>query len=166
MATRPTKTVVGFLFALLFLLAFTGIVGWNRIAAVVADASARLLILGGIISFGGVVGLGLGWLIVVRDVVPYDLLDGLRVYFAAMFANAVTPLGQFGGEPFIAYVVSRDARVPYEESLGAATAADLANGVQFFSLSFLGILIFLIYFPLDPVVTTILRVAIGLLVGM
>lgn len=164
MAGNTVKAAAGFGIAFLIIGAFTWAVGWGEIVAAVAGADNGLLLAGGLTSFAGIIGLGAAWLIVVRDVAPYGPLDGLRVYFATMFANSVTPLGQFGGEPFIAYILSRDAGIPYEESLGAVMAADLLNAVQFFSLSFLGIIVFLLYFPLGPLVATILQIAIGLVI--
>ncbi|MDY6766278.1 MAG: flippase-like domain-containing protein, partial [Candidatus Nanohaloarchaea archaeon] len=78
--------------------------------------------------------------------------------------NSVTPLGQFGGEPCIAYLLSRDSAIRIEESFGAVLAADIINTVPFFTFSFLGIVIFLFYFPLGGTVSFLLKAVIGLTV--
>ena len=59
-------------------------------------------------------------------------------YYAATFANYVTPLGQAGGEPFIAYVLSRDTEASYQDSLASVVTADLLNLFPFVTFSGVG----------------------------
>ncbi|WP_262179870.1 lysylphosphatidylglycerol synthase transmembrane domain-containing protein [Haloarcula laminariae] len=59
-------------------------------------------------------------------------------YYAATFANYVTPLGQAGGEPFIAYVLSRDTDASYQDSLASVVTADLLNLFPFVTFSGVG----------------------------
>ena len=59
-------------------------------------------------------------------------------YYAATFANYVTPLGQAGGEPFIAYVLSRDTAASYQDSLASVVTADLLNLFPFVTFSGVG----------------------------
>ncbi|MDY6773902.1 MAG: lysylphosphatidylglycerol synthase transmembrane domain-containing protein, partial [Candidatus Nanohaloarchaea archaeon] len=156
------KSIAGFGAATAIILLFTWLVGWDQILEVASRASLPLVLLGLATTFGSILALGVAWWIVVGEAVEYSLHGGLRVFFATMFANYVTPLGQFGGEPFIAYIVSRDADIPIEESFGAVLSADMINSVQFFTLALLGILIFLVYFPLNPLVSTVLKLIIAL----
>ena len=51
----------------------------------------------------------------------------LRIFSAGLFLNLVTPLGQFGGQPAIAYVVSKDLGIEYEKSLSMIFSADMIN---------------------------------------
>jgi len=44
---------------------------------------------------------------------------------AGQFLNAVTPLGQFGGQPFMAYMISSNSDTSYEKSLATVMSADL-----------------------------------------
>jgi uncharacterized protein (TIRG00374 family) len=44
---------------------------------------------------------------------------------AGQFLNAVTPLGQFGGQPFMAYLISKHSDTSYEKSLATVMSADL-----------------------------------------
>ncbi len=164
MRRNAVKAILGFTFAMLIIAAFTWVVGWADILNAIAMADTPLLGTGLLVSFGGLLLLGVTWWVVIRTVAGYTLRDGMRVFFATQFANAVTPLGQLGGEPFIAYILSRDSDIPIEEGFGAVLAADVINAVQFFSLSFLGIVIFLVYFPLDPLVATVLKLILGLVV--
>ncbi|MFC7026647.1 YbhN family protein [Halomicroarcula sp. GCM10025710] len=59
-------------------------------------------------------------------------------YYAATFANYVTPLGQAGGEPFIAYVLSRDTEASYQDSLASVVTADLLNLFPFVTFAGVG----------------------------
>lgn len=53
----------------------------------------------------------------------------LRLFTAGNFLNAVTPLGQFGGEPLMAYVIKENTGLEYEDSLSAVISADIINAV-------------------------------------
>lgn len=53
----------------------------------------------------------------------------LKLFTAGNFLNAVTPLGQFGGEPFMAYVIKDNTDVKYEDALSAVISADIINAV-------------------------------------
>ncbi|MCJ7479103.1 MAG: flippase-like domain-containing protein [Candidatus Nanohaloarchaeota archaeon QJJ-7] len=165
MDIQSGKTVAGFGGAAAIILLFTWFVGWDKILSTVSKASPPLVLLGLATGFGSIICLGTAWWLVIREATGYTYTGGLRVFFATMFANSVTPLGQFGGEPFIAYIVSRDADIPIEEGFGAVLAADMINSVQFFTLTFLGILVFLVYFPMGPVVSFVLKLVI-VLVGL
>ena len=60
-------------------------------------------------------------------------------FYAATFANYVTPFGQAGGEPFVAYVLSQDTDASYEESLASVVTADLLKLLPFLNAAVLGI---------------------------
>ncbi|QLG26033.1 flippase-like domain-containing protein [Halorarum halophilum] len=64
---------------------------------------------------------------------------GALLYAAAAFSNNVTPLGQAGGEPVTALVVSRTARVRYETSLAAVASVDALNVVTSLTLVAVGV---------------------------
>ncbi len=48
-----------------------------------------------------------------------------KLMSAGQFLNAVTPLGQFGGQPFMAYLISSNSDTSYEKSLATVMSADL-----------------------------------------
>ncbi len=48
-----------------------------------------------------------------------------KMMSAGQFLNAVTPLGQFGGQPFMAYLISSNSDTSYEKSLATVMSADL-----------------------------------------
>ncbi|MDY6766328.1 MAG: flippase-like domain-containing protein [Candidatus Nanohaloarchaea archaeon] len=162
MLRDAVKAGAGFAVALGVIGLFTWAVGWRDILAATGRASPGLLLLGGVTAFAGFLTIGVAWWVVVRRVAGYTLTRGLWVFLATQFANSVTPLGQFGGEPFIAYLLSRDSDLPIEESFGAVLAADIVNTAPFFTFSFLGIFSFLFYFPLNGTVSTVLKAVTGL----
>jgi uncharacterized protein (TIRG00374 family) len=60
-------------------------------------------------------------------------------FFAASFTNYVTPMGQAGGEPLIAYILSRDTEAGYEKSLASVITADVMRLLPFFSAAGVGL---------------------------
>lgn len=68
--------------------------------------------------------------------------DTLPLYLAGDFLNKVTPLGQFGGEPFMAYILSKKSDLSYEESFAAVLSSDIVNIVPMFTFIIIGGLFF------------------------
>jgi hypothetical protein len=141
-ADRETllKTVVGFAIAVVVLYLVAEGLGTERVAGALADADLRWLAVACLSTLFCLALWGRAWQVVLRQVgidVPYRRL--VVTYLAATFANYVTPLGQAGGEPFIAYVLSRDTDAPYEESLASVVTADLLNLLPFFTFAAAGL---------------------------
>ena len=63
----------------------------------------------------------------------------LRMFLTGQFLNSITPLGQFGGEPVMAYIVSETTGADYERSLASVVSSDIINAVPFFTLTLGGI---------------------------
>jgi hypothetical protein len=168
-ADRETlvKTGVGFLVAgaVLYLVA-TG-VGTERVAETLAGADLRWLAAAGLSTLLCLALWGRAWQVVLRQVdieVPYRRL--VVTYYAATFANYVTPLGQAGGEPFIAYVLSRDTDAPYEESLASVVTADLLNLLPFFTFAAAGLSFLLLGAELPTAVRPLALGLLGMAVGV
>lgn len=159
------KTVAGFAVALGIIGLFTWQVGWGNILRDLSRLHPAYATAGFITAFAGMLLLGITWWVAVRGVAGIGLLHGIRVFFITYFANGLTPLGQFGGEPFIAYILSKDADIPVEEALGAVIVADILNTVPFFTMSLLGILVFLTVAPMSEFIALILKLIIALTVG-
>lgn len=66
--------------------------------------------------------------------------DSLRMFLTGNFLNSVTPLGQFGGEPIMAYIVSETTDSEYERTLACVVSADILNATPFFTFTLGGIL--------------------------
>ena len=167
-ADRETvaKTTVGFGVAVVLLYLVAAGLGTERVARAFADAELRWIAVGCLSTLLCLALWGRAWQVVLRQVgirVPYRRL--LVTYFAATFANYVTPLGQAGGEPFIAYVLSRDTDAPYEESLASVVTADLLNLLPFFTFAAAGLSFLLLGAELptgvEPLAFGLLGMAVG-----
>ncbi|WEL19401.1 lysylphosphatidylglycerol synthase transmembrane domain-containing protein [Candidatus Nanohalococcus occultus] len=53
----------------------------------------------------------------------------LEVFMSGFFMNSVTPLGQFGGEPVMAYIVKDSQDVEYKKAISSVFSADVINTV-------------------------------------
>ena len=134
------KIAVGFVVAAILVYLLGVAVGLERTLAHLRNAELRWLGAACLSTTVCLAAWGKAWQIVLRvggiDV-PYRKL--VVTYFAATFANYVTPLGQAGGEPFIAYVLSRDTEASYEQSLASVVTADLLNLLPFFNFAAVGL---------------------------
>jgi uncharacterized protein (TIRG00374 family) len=169
LADRETvlKTVAGFVVAVLVLyLVATGL-GTERVAGALAGADLRWVAAGCLSTLLCLALWGRAWQVVLRQVgvdVPYHRL--VVTYFAATFANYVTPLGQAGGEPFIAYVLARDTDAPYEDSLASVVTADLLNLLPFFTFAAAGLSVLLLGAELPTAVRPLAFGLLGMAVGV
>lgn len=68
-----------------------------------------------------------------------------RLFMAGNFMNSVTPLGQFGGEPLMAYVIRKNTDLSYEEGFSAVLSSDIINSIPIFTF-ILGGSVFLVAF--------------------
>jgi uncharacterized protein (TIRG00374 family) len=133
------KTVAGFAVAaaVLFYLGYN--VGWGEIIAQLAVADPWWVAVACLSTVTGLAAWGKAWQVVLRVAGVEESYRRLVVtYFAATFANYVTPLGQAGGEPFIAYVLSSDTDATYQDSLASVVTADLLNLLPFFNFAAVG----------------------------
>ncbi|WP_435334277.1 lysylphosphatidylglycerol synthase transmembrane domain-containing protein [Haloarchaeobius sp. TZWWS8] len=134
------KMAVGFVIALVLVYLLGTVVGWRATIDELQRADGTWIAIGCLSTLVCLMMWGRAWQIVLRvggiDV-PYRKL--VVTYFAATFANYVTPLGQAGGEPFIAYVLSRDTEADYEQSLASVVTADLLNLLPFFNFAAIGV---------------------------
>ena len=137
---RPLVVAAGFLVSLLLVGGLVALVGAGRVGEALVRADPLWL--------AAVAGFALAQLAIwgqtLRTVlgtlgVTVTRRAGALLYAAAAFSNNVTPLGQAGGEPVTALVVSRTARVRYETSLAAVASVDALNVVTSVSLLAVGV---------------------------
>jgi len=160
------KIAAGFVVAgvLLGLLAVG--IGTEAIRRELANADPRWLAAGCLSTAVGLVAWAKAWQVVLRVVgVPVPFSKLVVTYYAATFANYVTPMGQAGGEPFIAYVLSRDTDASYEDSLASVVTADLLNLLPFFSFAAVGMSVLAVQANLperlEPIAGALVAFAIG-----
>ncbi|WP_266079589.1 lysylphosphatidylglycerol synthase transmembrane domain-containing protein [Haladaptatus caseinilyticus] len=134
------KLLAGFVVAGVLLYLLIVVAGWRRVIDALQGADYTWVWIACASTIVGLAAWGKAWQIVlaVLDIeVKFKRL--VVTYFAATFANYVTPLGQAGGEPFIAYILSRDTEANYEDSLASVVTADLLNLLPFFNFAALGL---------------------------
>jgi uncharacterized protein (TIRG00374 family) len=157
------KMAAGFTIAAVLVYLLGVVVGWEQTLDRLARAEFRWVAVACLSTFLGLAAWGKAWQIVLGvggiDV-PFRKL--VVTYFAATFANYITPLGQAGGEPFIAYVLSRDTEADYEQSLASVVTADLLNLLPFFNFAAIGVAFLLFQSQLSAAAEN-LAVALGAL---
>ena len=125
---RAIQAGVGFLVAgaVIYLLAVG--VGLDELRRALAGAELRWVALGCLSTALCLVAWTRVWQIVLQVVgTPVGFRKLVVTFYAATFANYVTPMGQAGGEPFIAYVLSRNSEATFEESLASVVTAEIGR---------------------------------------
>jgi uncharacterized protein (TIRG00374 family) len=72
--------------------------------------------------------------------IPSTVSQTIRMFLTGHFLNSITPLGQFGGEPIMAYIISESTGTDYERALTSVVSSDIINAAPFFTFSLGGIL--------------------------
>jgi uncharacterized protein (TIRG00374 family) len=67
------------------------------------------------------------------------LYKSYKMFMAGHFVNSITPLGQVGGEPFMAYIVSKNTGSSYERSLSSVMSSDIINAIPIVTYTAAGI---------------------------
>jgi len=168
-ASRKTlvRIGVGFAISVVILYLAAVFIGTQDLSAAFAGAKLRWLALGCLSTFVCLSAWGKAWQVVLEVAGIEESFRRLVVtYFAATFANYVTPLGQAGGEPFIAYVLSRDTDASYEDSLASVVTADLLNLLPFFTFAAVGMGVLVVRTTLPDEVRGVAVALVGFAVGV
>ncbi len=133
------RFLVGFGVAAVIIFLFVYAIGWDEVVSTLSKTDLGVFSLGLVSSFVCLVAWSAVWNRVL-SVIDHALSRGriTLIFLSAMFANYVTPLGQVGGEPFIAYVLSKSSDIDYEHSLAAVMTSDFLNLIPFFSYAVVG----------------------------
>jgi len=59
--------------------------------------------------------------------------QSFKMFMAGNFLNSITPLGQFGGEPLMAYIISDNTESNFEKAFSTVFSADIINTVPIFT---------------------------------
>ncbi len=134
------KLLLGFIVAVVLIYLLVVASGWRRVLHTLEGADYTWVWIACISTFIGLAAWGKAWQIVLAVLdIKVEFRRLIVTYLSATFANYVTPLGQAGGEPFIAYILSRDTAASYEDSLASVVTADLLNLLPFFNFAAFGL---------------------------
>ncbi len=165
------KLLIGFLIAGILLVLIGVVVGWRQTITHLSRAELSWVIIACLSTMLCLAIWGKTWQIVLEAVgveVPYRRL--VVTFYAATFANYVTPMGQAGGEPFIAYILARDTEANFEQSLASVVTADVLRMAPFFNAGLVGLAYLLFQArlseQLEEFAVLLIVVAIGLPLGV
>lgn len=145
------KVLASFAAAGVLLYFFGTVVGWDEILSTLRDADLRWLAVACLSSTFCLVIWAKSWDVILAVVdVDIPLPSLVSTYFAGTFADYVTPFGKAGGGPFIAYILSTDGRVSYQESLAGVVIADLLNMLPFFTFAGFGFTVLFVRGSVPP----------------
>ncbi len=133
------KVAAGFVVAALIIYLFGRVIGWSEILRTLGNANLFWVAVACLSSGICLVIWTKSWDVTLSLVdvdIPFRSL--VPTYFAATFADYVTPFGRAGGGPFIAYILSTDDRASYQESFASVLAADMLNLIPFFTFAGIG----------------------------
>lgn len=134
------KIALGFVVAVVLIYLLGAVVGWEATVVRLRMADPWWVLAALVSTVLCLFAWGKTWQIVLSAVgvrVPYPKL--VVTFFAATFANYVTPMGQAGGEPFIAFILSRDTEADFEESLASVVIADILRMLPFLNVGLVGL---------------------------
>jgi glycosyltransferase 2 family protein len=134
------RIAVGFAFAALLLVALVSAVGSQDLLAELSRADYRLLGLGVVSGALALACRERVWdrfLSLVDD--SFSSIQIALLFLTALFVKYITPYGQIATEPFVAYLVSRDEELAYEDGLAGVLSADLLNYVPYYTFGFLAL---------------------------
>lgn len=104
----------------------------NEFIEALRSAKLYLLLPALVLGLSASAILGIPWHIFFKQMeIKSNPRETLEMFMAGNFLNLVTPLGQFGGEPFMAYIISKNTDSSYERSLSCVVSADIINAVPF-----------------------------------
>ncbi|MFB6190189.1 MAG: lysylphosphatidylglycerol synthase transmembrane domain-containing protein [Candidatus Nanohaloarchaea archaeon] len=95
-----------------------------------------------------------------------NYVKAVKIFMAGNFMNSITPIGQFGGEPVMAYLVSKNTEASYEKAFSTVFSADIVNAVPFFTFLMGGAAYLLVFGSLKEIVLqTIFMALLATVVG-
>ncbi|MCJ7429314.1 MAG: flippase-like domain-containing protein [Candidatus Nanohaloarchaeota archaeon QJJ-5] len=95
--------------------------------------------------------------------IPMPFQRSVTMLLAGFFLNALTPLGRFGGEPFIAHLIGSKTDATYQQALSSVSSADLSNAIPFITFGTLSVAYMAIFRTLEGMIADIAFLVIVLL---
>jgi uncharacterized protein (TIRG00374 family) len=164
---RTAKLIAGFGVAVVLVYLLGTVIGWEETIERLRSAHLGWVAAACASSLLCLAVWGKMWQVVLEAVgVSVTYRKVVVTFFAASFANYVTPMGQAGGEPLVAYVLSRDTEASYEQSLASVVITDVLRLLPFFTVAGLGLGYLFFERQLPAVVETVAVVLAVLAIGL
>ncbi len=96
---------------------------------------------------------------------PISYFKTFKIFLAGRFLDNITPLGTFGGEPFMAYVISSNTDASYEKAFSTVFSADMVNVTPPFTFIVAGSVYLLFFGSLNEVILQTLLLALLATIG-
>lgn len=133
------KTAIGFAVAIGLIYALGAVIGWEQTLRRLRGARLAWVGAACLSTIACLAAWGKSWQVVLEALdVSVEYRRLFVTTLAATFANYVTPMGNAGGEPFVAYVLARDTGATYEESLASVVTSDVIRLFPFFTAGGVG----------------------------
>jgi len=94
--------------------------------------------------------------------IDVSYFESLNLFLAGQFMNSITPLGQFGGEPFMAYIIRRNTDTSYEKAFSTVFSADIVNGIPMLTFVLGGALYLVLFSSINDVILQTVYAGVGL----
>ena len=134
-----TKKVLWFGISTAIILGMIYFAGVEKFIDALSSADLVLLIPAFITGFSVLLVFAFVWYRFMRKAgMDVSYLMASRLFFAGQFMNSVTPLGQFGGEPFMAYIIQKNTDTSYEKAFSTVFSADIVNAIPVLTFVFGG----------------------------
>jgi len=100
----------------------------NKILSALQEASLFYVFLAVLSGFLVIHAWSLNWYNFFRSLdVNCSYIRTFQLFSAGQFFNCITPLGRFGGQPVMAYLISKNSKSSYEKALATVMSADLMS---------------------------------------
>lgn len=135
----------------------------NQFIEAVQSASIPLLIPAFVAGLSVFLVFGFTWHRFLTKVdIDVTYFESVRLFLAGQFMNSITPLGQFGGEPFMAYIVRKNTDTSYEKAFSTVFSADVVNGIPMLTFVLGGALYLLLFRSINDVILQTVYAGVGL----
>ncbi|MBC5792625.1 MAG: flippase-like domain-containing protein [Nanohaloarchaea archaeon] len=125
-----TKNLLWYGVATLILVAMVYVADINKVIDALSSADLKFVFLALILGFSVFIILSNTWHEFLNKTgLDISRISSFRLFMAGEFMNSITPLGQFGGEPFMAYIIKRNTDLSYEKAFSTVLSADIINGM-------------------------------------
>lgn len=149
-----TKKLLWFGVSTALILLLIYFVDVNKFIEEIANAKLLYFIPAVILGISVFLVWGFTWYRVFKRVgIDLTYFESLRIFMAGTFMNSITPVGQFGGEPVMAYLLKNNSDASYEKSFTSVFSADIINATPLITFVTGGTLYYLFFESIGNTIT-------------